>query len=139
MQASFSLVEHPSDLGIEARGATPAEAFEQAACGLIAVILDPATVVKNEMRSIEVEAADIGQLLVRWLSELLYLYDAKHFIAGSIRIEQLGDRSLRASVWGEQYRPPRAGTRCDVKAVTYHQLSLRSDTDGTVLRVFLDI
>jgi SHS2 domain-containing protein len=38
------ILDHPADLGIEAYGQTLAESFEQAALGLISVILDPATV-----------------------------------------------------------------------------------------------
>ena len=40
----FMILDHPADLGIEAYGQTLAESFEQAALGLISVILDPATV-----------------------------------------------------------------------------------------------
>ncbi len=50
MEAGYLILDHPADLGIEARGRTLAEAFEQAARGLISVIVDPDSVRSNPGR-----------------------------------------------------------------------------------------
>ncbi len=139
MEQGFSILEHPSDLGIAAHGASLAEAFESAARGLISIILEPATVSACEEREVRIEAGDREQLLVRWLSELLYLYDGKKFVGSEFRISQLSDTLLIATVRGEPFSPLKHATRLDVKAVTYHQLAVEETSGGASVQVFLDI
>ena len=139
MQSGFTILDHPSDLGIEARGSTLAEAFVRAAEGLMSVILDLSTVRSTEIRPIEIEAPDPSQLLVRWLTEILYLYDGLEFIAKNIALEEFSSTSLRAVVRGERLDPSRHRTHLDVKAITYHQLEVSGGPEGGLVRVFLDI
>jgi SHS2 domain-containing protein len=132
-------LDHPSDIGIEAHGATCGEAFDHAASALLAIILDPSKVQSTLQRLITIDAADTEQLLVRWLSEILYLYDGQGFVVASSTITRCTQTTLEAVVSGEPFDATRHPTRMDVKAVTYHQLSVRQDAAGWHLRVFLDI
>jgi len=135
----FVILEHPADLGIEAYGHSLAEAFENAACGLMSVILDPGLVEEKEERKFSLAGADSDQLLVKWLSEILYLYDGQGFVGKKFLIHTLENENLEASVWGEIYSPEKHETRLDVKAVTYHQLLIEQRPDGARVRVYLDI
>jgi SHS2 domain-containing protein len=139
MQPSFEILEHPSDLGIEARGSSLAEAFQNAAIGLMSVILDISTVEPHDLRKINIEASDNDQLLVKWLSEILYLYDGQDFVCKEFHVHEFSSGSLQATVRGEVFSTSKHTTRIDVKAVTYHQLCVRQDTKGGLVRVFLDI
>lgn len=139
MEAGYLILDHPADLGIEARGKTLAEAFEQGACGLTSVILDPASVRPVESSPVRIEAGDRQQLLVRWLTEVLYLYDGLKFAPRHFEIERLSSQFLEAQVRGEPFDPGRHTVRLDVKAITYHQLQIRRRASGCWLQVFLDI
>ncbi|MFI5253085.1 MAG: archease [Bacteroidota bacterium] len=139
MNSSFTIIDHPSDMGIEARGASLKEAFEQAAYGLLSIILDYSKVEINRTEFIRVNAADREQLLVRWLNEILFCFDGQHFVPKVFSITELSDKSLTAEVRGEYYRPAGHRTKLDVKAVTYHQLAVTTDKDGALVRVFVDI
>jgi SHS2 domain-containing protein len=139
MTHSFVILDHPADLGIEATGRSLSEAFENAAAGLMSVILDPETVAACETRTIALDGADREQLLVKWLSEILYLYDGERFAAVEFSVADLGDTSLKADIRGEPFVPGRHVSRMDVKAVTYHQLSVEGGPAGGRVRVFLDI
>jgi SHS2 domain-containing protein len=139
MNPGYDILEHPADVGIEARGASLAEAFAQAAEGLMSLILDPAHVVQRESRRIDLTASDTEQLLVRWLSEVLYLFDGCGFAASRFEVQLRAPASLTATVHGEVFSPSRHTVRTDVKAVTYHLLHVRQDPEGCVVRVYLDI
>jgi SHS2 domain-containing protein len=139
MQPGFVILDHPADLGIEARGRTLAEAFEQAAIALMSIILDLTTVEPKELRRVQLKATDQEQLLVRWLEELLYLYDGENFVGSKFVIEELGPNDLNASVRGEPFSEAKHLTRLDVKAITYHQLLVQQNQEGARVRVFLDI
>jgi SHS2 domain-containing protein len=137
--ARYVLLDHPADLGIEARGDTLSEAFENAAAGLMAIILDPARVVARESREVCLSAVDQEQLLVRWLSEILYLYDGEGFVSAEFSILELGPDVLTATIRGEEYAPGVHVSRMDVKAVTYHQLEVEGGPSGGRIKVYLDI
>jgi SHS2 domain-containing protein len=135
----YEILEHPADVGISARGESLQEAFEEAARGLMAIILDPATIRPQTAVPVSVTASDHGQLLVRWLSEVLYLYDGKRFPCAEFAIHELGPTWLVATVRGEDLDVSRHHTRLDVKAVTYHQLDIQEFAGQSRVRVFLDI
>jgi SHS2 domain-containing protein len=139
MDGNITLLEHPSDLGIEARGATLCEAFQNAAVGLMSVILDLSSVAARDSRELELSASDEEQLLVRWLSEVLYLYDGQGFVGKEFVIEYMTETNLKARVLGEQFSAERHSTKLDVKAITYHQILVHKDETHALVRVFLDI
>lgn len=139
MEAGYMILDHPADLGIEARGKTMAETFEQAARGLTSVILDPDSIRLVESRPVRIEAGDRQQLLVRWLTEVLYLYDGLKFAPRDFKIGRLSSYFLEARVRGEPFDRRRHIVRLDVKAITYHQLEIRRRAPGHRLQVFLDI
>ena len=139
MTRGYSIIDHPSDLGIEARGESLPEAFEEAAAGLMGLIVDPLSVGTTEARDITVTGDDIEHLLVKWLSEILFLYDGKHFVPKAFKIYELTPHVVRANILGEPFLEGYHTTRIDVKAVTYHQISVMETSRGVLLRVFLDI
>jgi len=135
----YSILEHPADLGIEARGNTLREAFEEAAVGLTSVIVDLDNVGVMIDRILTVEARDVESLLVKWLSELLYLYDGEGFLCKEVHIQQFSPARMEAKVRGEWYAEGKHHTKLDVKAITYHQLEIKEDPSGGSVRVYLDI
>jgi len=139
MEPGYTILDHPADLGIESRGATLAEAFEQAAAALVSIIIDNSTVELSETRDLELSAANVEQLLVRWLTEILYLYDGLGFLVGRAVIHDLSPNTLRATLHGEPFSREKHPTKIDVKAVTYHQILVQENHEGGLVRVFLDI
>lgn len=139
MPCGYQLIDHPADLGIEANGQSLSEAFEQAASGLMSVILDVELVQCRDSRVISLQATDLEHLLVKWLAEILYLYDGMKFAAARFQIDELTSTSLAAKVFGEPFSEDRHVTRLDVKAITYHQLLCEENETGARVRVFLDI
>ncbi len=138
-RSGYVILGHPADLGIEARGATLRDAFHNAAVALMSVILDLTTVTPRQSRAITIVASDIEQLLVKWLTEILYLYDGQDFVSKDFTINQLTTTRLIATARGEKFDAHAHRTKLEVKGVTYHQLVIREDNDGGMVRVYLDI
>lgn len=135
----FTILEHPADLGIEARGPSLHVAFRNSARGLMSIIIDLTTVDLKEEKTITLSAIDSCQLLVKWLSEILYLYDGQGFIAKEFEIHDLSSTTLHATIRGEKISEMKHVTKLDVKAITYHQLKVEENEKGGLIRVFLDI
>ncbi len=139
MVPSFRILEHTADVGFEAFGSTRKEVFENAARALLQLIVDPACVELSEEIQIEVTGADPPSLLVNWLSEILYLYDAEHWLFRDFMLTTLNDHQASGLARGERYNHARHQTNLQIKAVTYHQLSLEECEEGWRARVYVDI
>jgi len=46
MESGYRILEHPSDVGIEASGPDLREAFRQAAMGMISIVVNPSSVAR---------------------------------------------------------------------------------------------
>ena len=139
MKSGFRILDHPADLGIEAFGASLAEAFEQAVAALMSIIIEHPTIDSPEQREVEITASDFEHLLVKWLSEILYLYDGQQFVTARAAIHTLSPTNLRATLYGAPLSLLTHVTKLDVKAVTYHQVLVEESGDGGMVRVYLDI
>lgn len=139
MEAGYRILEHPADLGLEAWGETLSDVFRQSVLALISVIVDPSVVNREKSRPVSLEATDPDQLLVRLLSEVLFCIDAERFIATQLVIDEMKGTALRGSLIGEDLDPEKHVFRLDVKAITYHQLSITEKGGLVRARVFVDI
>jgi SHS2 domain-containing protein len=123
--AGFEVLEHTADAGIVARGATPAEAFAQAARGMYALMVDIDRVAPREAREIALEAPDLEHLLAHWLVELLYLTETEGLVFSSFDVDVNPElHTLRARVHGDLLNEEHHDAGYDVKAVTYHGLEV---------------
>jgi len=135
----FRILEHTADVGFEASGATREEVFANAARALFSLIVEPDSVVPREEVRIRVEGRDAPDLLVNWLSELLYLHDAEGWLFRDLEVRLGEDRSLVAVARGEKIVRERHQLKLLVKAITYHQLALEETPEGWRARVYVDI
>ncbi len=139
MDPGYRILDHPADLGIESWGSTFAEALSMAVSGLISILVDPATVDPTEQKLISVSAVDSESLVVKVLSDVLFLFDGELFVPKSLSVTSDAPTSLQGLVNGEPLREGKHRMRTDVKAVTYHQVSVRRRTSEVFITVYLDI
>lgn len=139
MRRGYVILDHPADIGIEAYGKNLKEAFEEAAIALTSIILDSSSIDPVEIRKLEINASDIEHLLVKWLSEILYLYDGDNFVCREFNITELTPNFLSAEIRGEAFNNTKHLTKLDVKAITYHQILVCENVERGLVRVFLDI
>ena len=122
--------EHRADIGVAGYGDTPAQAMEQAALALTAILCDPATVAPLERVPIECEAPDLELLLVDWLNALIYEMATRHLIFSRFRVRLDGAR-LVGEAWGEPLETQRHQPAVEVKGATYTELWVGQRPDGT--------
>jgi SHS2 domain-containing protein len=139
MLQSFEILEHTADIGFRAWGGTVAELFENASLALITIAADTDAIEAREQREVEVSGEDYESLLVNWLSEVLYLFDADHFAAKSFRVSEIEPTRARGHLLGERRDPARHPWKLIVKAVTYHEIEVTERQGRWEARIFLDI
>lgn len=135
----FRVLEHTADVGFEALGNTREEVFGNAARALTDLMVDLPTIRPAQEVSIEVSSSSAANLLIDWLSEILYRYDAEGWLFCDFTVTRLSDQALAAVARGEKFDPARHRIKLLVKAVTYHQLVLENARDGWRAQVYVDI
>ena len=135
----FTLLEHTADVGVLATGQTLGEALAWAAKGMFSIIYDLDTVAPRDCLSVSVASRDREALVVDWLNELLYRYEAEDFLTSECQVSlEEEDTRLRARCWGERFDPTRHRILSVVKAATYHQLAVAHDGQWRI-QVILDV
>jgi SHS2 domain-containing protein len=111
-------------------GATKGEAFEQASLALTAVVADLAAVDACVPLEIDCTAESDEILLMEWLSRLIYEMSVRRMLFSRFDIF-VGDRHLKARIWGEPIDADKHGLAVEVKAVTYYDLAVTQMADGS--------
>jgi SHS2 domain-containing protein len=120
MSGTFALLGHTADVGIVATGATLGEALAWAAKGMFSIIAGLDSVSRQELLEVAVKATDPEALVVDWLNELLYRYEAEGFLPREfdVTVDDTGT-GLHAQCWGEPIDLERHEILTLVKAATY--------------------
>lgn len=120
----YILVEHTADMGFIAYGKDKKELFSNAAFALFSIMTDLNKVKERASWQVEVNASDEIELLVKWLNELLYLFDGERALLSRFDIKELNPGFITAQVFGEVRDPARHTVKTGVKAATYHMLEI---------------
>ena len=124
----YEIIEHTADIGIKAYGENLAESFENAAKAMFDIITDNSKIDKIGQYNIQLESPDLDQLLVDWLSELLFLNSAKNLVFGLFKIQiDEEHNSINAKIFGEKYNLLKHKIGIEIKAVTYHMLKVNNN------------
>jgi SHS2 domain-containing protein len=136
----YEPLEHTSEAGVIARGATLAEAFANAAEGMYALVLELDGVAEREERGIELEGDGYEALLVDWLMELVFLTETEGLVFRRFAVDELSEHRLRARAYGEPFDGERHRSHnVMVKAVTHHMLEIAREDAGYRVQVLFDV
>jgi len=135
----FEIIDHTADAAVIAYGADLKELFCNAALALFSLVTDPESIRQELQRDVKIISEDKDSLLVEWLNELIYLFDAERILFSRFDIERLTNDSLKASCYGENVDPLRHRIRVGVKAATYHMLKIDKDSNGYKVQIIFDV
>lgn len=134
----YRLIEHTADMGIEATGESRSDLFLQAARALREMI-SGAEAASREEKVVEVKGGDAAELMVRWLNEILFLFETQGFFPADFEIDEVGEEKLRGRILGEPFDHDRHPIEREVKSVTYHQLEVAKSDGVWKARIFVDL
>ncbi len=120
--------QHQADIGVRGIGNSLAEAFEQAAQALMAVITAAPITAAKEF-SVTCAAADPELLLADWLNQLIYLVATEQMLFSRFAVTILHNR-LTAVIAGEHIDRQRHSPAVEIKAATYSELCVAQTVDG---------
>jgi len=122
--------QHMADIGVHGFGASLAEAFEQAALAMTAVITDPATVRQESVVEVACTEPDHELLLVDWLNAWIYEMATRNMLFSRFQVT-LADGGLHGLGWGEALDRVRHQPVVEIKGATYTELRVWQDEAAT--------
>lgn len=131
----YKVIDHPSDIGIEVFGKDQKELFMNAAYGMMDIMFGSARVGSEQIMDVRVSADNLESLMIAWLSELLYLSDAKKIALSKFEIKKLTDKELEAKVAGGKINK----VATFIKAATYNQLEIKKEKNAWKARIIFDV
>jgi SHS2 domain-containing protein len=132
----YEQLEHTADAFIKAHGSTLEECFENAAYAMFDQIVDVKKVEAKEGVKVKAMGEDLDELLVNFLSELLYIFDTKKLALSEFTVLMDGNR-LTCDAKGEHLDLRKHSPKTEIKAVTYHMLKI--DAKEPSVTVLFDI
>jgi len=139
VEKKYEIFDHTADVGIIVHGSTLEEMFEKAAYAMFDIIVYADRIEPVRKVKVSISSPTLEDLLVDWLSELLYVFSTELFVMNKfeVRIKEEGEYHLNAVCWGEAYKRKKHGIKTEIKAVTYHELEI--DKENGYLKVLFDI
>lgn len=132
---AFEEIDHTADRAFHIFGSDLASLFVNAAKALFCAGPPPASSAASVHRDVQVDGADRESLLVNWLNELLYLQEAHRESYCDFRIAEASERRILARVRGSRQQ----SANRTIKAITFHNLEVRQESDGWHATVVVDV
>ena len=150
----FKVLDISGDVGIKAFGKSIDEAFINAAIGMYSLITNLHSIKEKKTINVSVGSPSLDGLLVSWLNELIFHFDAYGFIGKKTEITEFAPTLtsvrvnsdlppqsfiLKASISGEDFDTKRHESKLLIKAATYHKLRIEKIDDMWEIDVIFDI
>ncbi|MBW1908919.1 MAG: archease [Deltaproteobacteria bacterium] len=135
----FSLLDHTADMGILVRGTNLKNLFEEAAKSMMHVMLKVTQGGKTQTIKLSVTGNDLPDLMVRWLGEILYLFEGEKTVATDISVDAISPSYLDATVQTIPFDPSLHEILSEIKAVTYHQIEVAKKGERWEARIIFDL
>ncbi|UCE34479.1 MAG: archease [Deltaproteobacteria bacterium] len=136
---NYEIIDHTADLGIVVKGGNVKELFVNAANAMTDLMVKADTSEKGIKRKLIVEGEDLPDLMVRWLSEILYLFSGEHILVSAMEIGSINPTRLHSILSVVSLEKSRHEILREIKGVTYHQIAVEETGDGWEARVIFDI
>ena len=139
MEASFEIFDHTADAGIRVFAPTMPGLLAPAGDGLYAVIGELVASGETKPVSFDLQDSDAPVLLRDYLAELFLLFERDRRMVDSVNVSTFTERRLTATAFMSLVDRERSIYHHEVKAITYHELDIRSIPGGYEATVIVDI
>ena len=138
----FRYLDHMTDIIVEAFGNTLEDAFANSARGLVNAMFELSDVNPNVEIKIYANGYDLESLLYNWLEKIILVMLIDNIVISNLKVnisERNGNYSIIGDATGEHIDLEKHHYKIEIKAVTYHEMSIKEDCTGVTIRFLLDL
>ena len=147
----FQTLNHTADIGIKAYGETLEKLFCNTAIAMFSIITDLDKIKPLKKFNIKIKGENEENLMIRWLNELLYLFETEYHIFKKfdLKIENISYNKpleekiynnllIKAVAYGEKIDLEKHTIKTHIKGATYHKLEIKRNRKFTA-SIFFDV
>jgi SHS2 domain-containing protein len=139
LNKTYEIFAHTADIGLKIKGSDLKGLFKNAGLAVFKISSRKQITKNIKIKQIKIaqKADNLEELFINWLNELLSLSAAKGIIFEDIKVNNIEDKFLDATVRGydmKNYKVDR-----EIKAATYHGLKIGKKRSGWQAKVILDV
>ena len=101
----YQIINHTADLGIIVKGVNEKDVFIRAAYAMTDLMVKGDITKKTVIKDVSLKGDDFPDLMVKWLGEILYLFNGEKLVVHSIEINSISSMTLRLERWKKQGNP----------------------------------
>jgi len=135
----YRLIDHTADVGVHIFGQNQERLFENAAEAMFSLMIEGSVQDKTETVQITLSGDTPEDLLMTWLRTLLSLFNVKNLIVLKTRIHSISGNSLSADLTITPFDAALHSIQNEIKAVTYHGLTVEKKDDRWFAQVIFDV
>jgi SHS2 domain-containing protein len=141
MMNGFVEIDHTADCAIRVKGRDLAHLLENAAFGMVQLMGLKIKAGKSLEMTINLRAEDREELLVSFLEELLYMIESEGVTVDEIdlRVVKTDEKNDSYTLRGSLRLSPIETYDKEIKAVTYHELEIKSTRAGLETVIVFDV
>lgn len=127
----YEIIDHTADIGIKVNGSSLQELFISSAEAMFDIMVaSKREFIPSIDVPVELEAPALDQLFVRWLQELLFVFETRRLVLSKFWIDSMDEGHLLGSAKGLKFDYTRHTQKLAIKAVTYHGLKVECGPSG---------
>lgn len=139
----YEIIGHTADVGLKVTGVTLKELFENAAKGMFEIIGGKAQrtsgITTHKKIEIKKETEIFEELLVNWLSELLYVFNKEEILFSDFKVLELNNSGVVGEAYGAKIDLSKGTLQTEIKACTFHDLKIEEDIKGFSCSIIFDV
>ena len=136
---TFEIIDHTADLGIVVAGKNLKALFQNASSAMMRIMVKREPEETGAPLHISVEGADLPDLMVRWLGEILYIFQGENRLATQTKIFEITRNHLDAQIKTIPFSLAKHEILTEIKAVTYHQIEVIRKGELWKARIIFDL
>ena len=137
MRPAYEFIDHTADYAMRAWGADFPQLLQNAATGMIRLLVDVGNLSPDEHLELSVTGDTREQVLVHMLKQLL-LMPEDGLVAVRTDVLFANGTSAHVRVGTVDLEAAAERLEADIKAVTYHDLAIRDEAGGLSVQVVFD-
>lgn len=135
----LTFLDHTADLGIMVTGSDLKDLFEKAAHSMMQIMIEKLPSENTSTLQFSVSGKDYADLMVRWLSEILYLFQGEGKIVTCIETSSITQSHIKATLQTVPFNPKRHEVLAEIKAVTYHRIEVICENNRWKATIIFDL
>jgi len=134
----YEIIDHTADIGIKVTGNTLFDVIEKSIMALSNLMVGKVKIIGKEERTFNIKEENIEIAMVRILEEILYLFESQRFAVSKCKVDKKKNY-YKIKLKGKLYNIDEIKEATEIKAVTYHKLSIKKLNDHWIATVIFDI